>query len=210
MNNVRIFCEGKSDQRFLRDFISVNYDINITDEELKKNQKIYCLEGWSKLENLKTTITENFSEYTSLIFLDADDEKTKGKKGLRETRSYVDGLMQNWNWNKYDAFVFPNNNEQTGEIEDFFENIIKQENKTIFDCWTDFENCLSKTKRFNIPAKKSKIYVYHEALHGNSNSEKNKCKDSGRDFKNTDLWCDLNSDNPYLNSLRGFLDKYLK
>jgi hypothetical protein len=208
MNNVRIFCEGKSDQRFLRDFISVNYGIEISDKDL--NNKIHCLEGWNKLEKLRIRITEEFSEYTSLIFLDADDEKTEGKKGLQETKNYVDGLMQNWDWNKYDTFVFPDNNEQTGEIEDFFENIIKEENKTIFDCWADFENCLSKTERFNVPAKKSKIYVYHEALHGNSNSEKNKCKDSGRDFKNTDLWCELNSDNPYLNSLRDFLDKYLK
>ena len=87
MDKVRIFCEGISDQRFLRDFIYLNYNIEITDDELNKQEKIYRLKGgWSELKKLKNKITEDYSEYTSLIFLDADDENTKEKAGLEASK----------------------------------------------------------------------------------------------------------------------------
>lgn len=37
---IRIFCEGISDQRFLRDFLKVHYNIDISDKELKDNKLI--------------------------------------------------------------------------------------------------------------------------------------------------------------------------
>lgn len=208
MQNIRIFCEGISDQRFLRDFIHINYEIEIKDAEL--DNYIICLNGWPNLKKYRTRITEELSEFFSIIFLDADDESTPEKNGLIETSNYVDNLMNSWNWKNYDKFIFPNNSEENGEIEDFFENIINPKNKDIFVCWNNFEECLtSKDKKYNIPAKKSKIYMYHEVLHGNSNSEKNKCKDKGRDFKNSDLWELEVKNNDYLKVLKNFLDKYL-
>ena len=81
---------------------------------------------------------------------------------------------------------------------------------SIFECWDSFENCLTgKNKGYNIPAKKSKIYVYHEALHGDTNTEKEKCKDKMRDFKNTKLWELDVKQNVYLKTLKEFLDQYL-
>lgn len=211
MDKIRIYCEGLSDQRFLRDFISLNYNINITDKQLKDNTIIHCLGGWTNLSNVKTKITEEYSEYTSLIFLDADDIETPEKAGIEQTRKYIDDLMQSWNWKNYDKYVFPNNEDQEGEVEDFLENIINPKNLDIFDCWNLFENCLTvKDKGYKVPAKKSKIYLYHESLYGNTSSEKNKCKDSGRDFKDKNLW-DLEVDkNAYLKKLKTFLDQYLK
>lgn len=208
---VRIFCEGLSDQRFLRDFLSINYDIEVTDQQLKKNEFIFCLGGWSNLAKLKEKITNELEDYISLFFLDADDIHTSDKNGYDETVRFVDDLMKEWNWNKYGLFVFPNNVEKTGEVEDFLEKIINPKNKDIFDCWDNFESCLkSKNQSYNLPAKKSKIYVYHEALHGNSSSEKEKCKDKSRDFKSITLWETDVTKNDYLMSVKKFLDQYLK
>jgi hypothetical protein len=210
MDKVRIFCEGISDQRFLRDFIFLNYGIEISDKELNKNEFIHCLGGWTNLSNLKTKITDEFGEYFSLIFLDADDEATVGKRGLDETISYIDDLMTSWGWTNYDKFIFPNNNEKEGEVEDFLEKVINPKNADIFECWNGFEECLTKKgKGYNIPAKKSKIYVYHEVLHGNTDADKKKCKDPNRNFKDGNLW-DLDvENNAYLKALKEFLDKYL-
>jgi hypothetical protein len=210
MEKIRIFCEGISDQRFLRDFISLNYGFEITDNQLKKGEYIHCLNGWTNLKNLKNRITEENSEFTSVIFLDADDEHTNGKEGKEKTVCFVNDLMKSWNWEKYDLFVFPNNKEEFGEVEDFLEQIINMENNDIFECWNGFEECLTKkNKGYNIPAKKSKIYLYHEALHGNTNEEKNKCKDKERNFNNTKLWeTDINK-NESLMSVKQFLDQYL-
>lgn len=209
MEKIRIFCEGVSDQRFLRDFIELHYGLNISDKDLKDNKYIHRLNGWSNLEKLKTTITDELSDFVSVIFLDADDEKTVEKSGLVETNNYIDNLMISWGWTNYDKYIFPNNHDAVGEVEDFLQNIINPNNSDIFDCWNAFENCLSsKHKSFNVPAKKSKIYVYHEALHGDSSAEKEKCKDNGRDFKDGNLW-DLDvTTNEYLKPLKAFLDPY--
>lgn len=210
MEKVRFFCEGYSDQRFLRDFIEMNYGISITDKDLKDNKFIHCLEGWTNLSNLETKITEEFSEYTSLIFLDADDKNTVGKAGLEETIKFVDELMDRWKWTNYDKFIFPNNTEKEGEVEDFLERVINPKNSDIFECWNGFEDCLTKKgKAYNIPAKKSKIYLYHEVLHGSMSAEKEKCKDKGRNFKDGNLWELDVEKNEYLKALKEFLDKYL-
>lgn len=210
MENVIIFCEGVSDQRFLRDFIYLNYQFEITDKDLKANKYIHCLQGWANLKNLKHLIEELYTEKHSLIFLDADDHETPEKSGFVESNKYIDDLMKSWEWKNYDKYIFPNNKDE-GEFEDFLEKIINTNNSSVFECWEGFENCLTAGyKNFNIPAKKSKIYLYHEVLHRNTIKEKDKCKDSGRDFKDTKLW-DLDvKNNNYLIPLKTFLDKHLK
>lgn len=94
-STVRIFCEGISDQRFLRDFLKVHYDITVSDKELNDNKLIQNLGSWNKLKIQKEQITETFSEYTSLIFLDADDEKVTDKAGFDATIKFVTGITGN-------------------------------------------------------------------------------------------------------------------
>jgi len=207
--NIKIFCEGISDQRFIRDFLKVHYNIAITEDELKTNTIIHNLGSWNKLKDRKGLITGTYSEYTSLIFLDADDEKALEKPGFDATIKFVTELMTTWNWSKYDIFVLPNH-QDTGTIEDLLENVINKKHSQIFECWNEFENCLSKDKSLTIPAKKSKIYSYLECLHGVTNQEKDKCKDPNRDFQDESLWDIKNLENPYISKLKTFLDKHLK
>lgn len=207
--SVRIFCEGISDQRFLRDFLKIHYSIDILDKELNSNKYIQNLGSWNKLKVQKEQITETFSEYTSLIFLDADDEKVTDKAGFEATIKFVTELMATWNWSKYDIFVLPNH-QDTGTIEDLLENVINNTHSQIFECWNEFENCLSKDKSLTIPAKKSKIYSYLECLHGVTNQEKDRCKDSNRDFQDENLWEIKDLDNPYIKKLKDFFDIHLK
>lgn len=205
---IRIFCEGISDQRFLRDFLKVHYGINISDEDLKKNKIIENMGSWNKLTSLDLKIKESYSDYTSLVFLDADDEKVTDKPGFDATVKFVTELMTAWNWAKYDIFVLPNHQDK-GTVEDLLENVINKKHLQIFECWNEFENCLSKNKSFTIPAKKSKIYSYLECLHGVTNQEKDKCKDPNRDFQDESLWDIKDLENPYILKLKKFLDKHL-
>lgn len=207
--NIRIFCEGISDQRFLRDFLKAHYNITVSEDELKGNTYIENMGSWNKLKDRKKTITEKYSDYTSLIFLDADNEKVTDKPGFDATIKFVTELMATWNWSKYDIFVLPNH-QDTGTVEDLLENVINKKHKHIFDCWEKFENCLSVDDKLTIPAKKSKIYSYLECLHGVTNQEKDKCKDPYRDFQDENLWEIRNLENPYILKLKEFLDKHLK
>lgn len=208
--NIRIFCEGVSDQRFLRDFLKVHYNLDFSEKDLEQNNFINKLNSYNKLKDRKSLITETFSDFTSLIFLDADDKKVLDKAGFEGTNKFVNDLMTSWNWTKYAIFVLPNN-QDSGTIEDLLENVINKKHSQIFECWNEFENCLSKNdKSFTIPAKKSKIYSYLECLHGITNKEKDKCKDPFRDFKDENLWEIRNVENPYILKLKEFLDQYLK
>lgn len=138
-----------------------------------------------------------------------DDEKVTDKPGFDATIKFVTELMATWNWSKYDIFALPNH-QDTGTVEDLLENVINKKHSQIFECWNEFENCLSKDKSLTIPAKKSKIYSYLECLHGVTNQEKDKCKDPNRDFQDESLWDIKNLENPYILKLKTFLDKHLK
>ena len=80
---------------------------------------------------------------------------------------------------KNDKYIFPNNIENPKEKKIFLKKIINKENSDIFDCWNSFEKCLLDKNKGYGSCKKSKVYLYHEALIEN----KDNCKDSGRDFK---------------------------
>lgn len=196
-DKVRIICEGYADKRLLRDFISAYYNIELSEDELKANNLIRHIENWKNITKEKVSITKANSSYRTLIFLDADDEATKEKNGLKETKNFVKTLMKTWDWKEYDVFVFPNNQNELGTIEDLFENIINDENKEIFACWTEYEKCIQSFSKYKIPAKKSKIFTYKECLNSLGNYN----------FKDTNLW-DLNSS--YLNPLKQFLDKNIE
>ncbi len=80
------------------------------------------------------------------------------------------------------------------------------------ECWEDYENCLAtknekREKKLTIPAKKSKIYCYLEALVNKSNSEKEKIKDRNRNFLNAEHW---QLDSPKLLPLKEFLENNFK
>lgn len=202
--NIRIFCEGISDQRFLRDFLKVHYHLDFSDKELEQNNFINKLNSFNKLKDRKSLVTETFSEYTSLIFLDADDNKVIDKAGFEGTNKFVNDLMTSWNWTKYAIFVLPNN-QDSGTVEDLLENVINKKHSQIFECWNEFEKCISKDKSLKIPAKKSKIYSYLECL-----NEKDNCSDRNRNFQDENLWEIRNLENPYILKLKQFLDQYLK
>ena len=161
------------------------------------------------MKDRKGRITDENSDYYSLIFLDADDEKVTDKPGFDATVTFVTELMETWNWSKYGVFVLPNHKDK-GTVEDLLENVINKQHAQIFDCWSEFENCLSKNKSLTIPAKKSKIYSFLECLHGVTNQEKDKCKDPNRDFQNENLWEIRNLNNPYIKKLKDFFDLYIK
>ncbi len=201
--NIRIFCEGISDQRFLRDFLKIHYNLDFSDKELEQNNFINKLNSYNKLKDRKSLITETFSEFTSLIFLDADDKKVLDKAGFEGTNKFVNDLMTSWNWTKFDIFVLPNN-QDSGTVEDLLENVINKKHSQIFECWNEFEKCLSKDESLKIPAKKSKIYSYLECL-----NEKDNCSDRNRNFQDENLWEIRNLENPYILKLKEFLDQYL-
>ena len=81
------------------------------------------------------------------------------------------------------------------------------------ECWDKYEDSLKAINLpwkdgipLTIPAKKTRIYAYLEALLGSSRSEKEKIKEAKRDYLNKNHW-DLNAQ--ALHNLIDFLESNL-
>ncbi len=199
-----IFVEGVADSKFIRDFIQFHYPNNSFEFDIVETK------GWTNINNpqssdelIKNKMNQNFDNGgVNLIVFDADN-------------NFKDRFDMITNWGKsnqlqFELFLFPNNAD-SGDLETLLEQIINPSNIPIFECWDKYEKCLSLIKipnRMNplsIPARKTKIYGYLEALLGISRSQKEKIKESNRDYKNESHW-DLRSE-PVLR-LKAFFDNY--
>lgn len=203
MNKCKIYVEGIADQKFIADFISFHYNVSMIKVKFKdgkqiKNENLIDIEGKDSLHAVTPLLKINSAKNISnIIIFDADDNIESRRKELRD--------FKNENDVEFDFFLFPNDKDN-GELEELLVNIINSENKGIFDCWDNYENCLKKiSSDMTLPAKKTKIYAYLEPLHGKSKSQKKKIKEENRNYKNEKHWV-LN--NSYLNPLKTFLDKY--
>jgi len=203
---IRIFVEGIADSKFLNDFISHNYKINLSKED------IIVTKGWSNIlsqksdgEFIKNQMTKNSDNNgTNLIIFDADKDHSKRLKEIIEWR-----VKNNLD---FEIFLWPNNKE-SGDLETVLERIINPKNAPIFECWSAYEDCLKSKKiegretPLTIPAKKTKIYGYLEALLGETKSQKDNIKEKEREYKTLEHW-DLNSE--HLNELKEFLNNHFQ
>jgi hypothetical protein len=204
--NVKIFVEGTADKKFLEDYINYIFpDIKVS------NQTIIDTGGWtniiSKKEKGEDIINQmqrnNADDGINLVIFDADNDFSARKKEIEQWRT--DKNLD------FELFLFPNNTE-TGTLEDLLEKIILDKNQPIFDCWNGYERCLqSKTilgreKPLTMPAKKTKIYGYLEALLGETKKEKEQIKERERNYTNAEHW---NLDADYLNTLKEFMRMFV-
>ena len=151
-----------------------------------------------KFANQMRTMSANGG--INLVVFDADDDIEARRKELLAIKEQF-GV-------EFELFLLPNNNE-TGALEDLLENIINPNNKPIFECWEGYEKELVKLDipgrtppPLTTPAKKTKIYGYLEAYHGETKREKELIKEANRNYADPKLW-DLDAE--YLGALKGFM-----
>ncbi|MDR3243827.1 MAG: hypothetical protein LBT79_03665 [Elusimicrobiota bacterium] len=192
--SVKIFVEGIADKKFMSDYLAhimPSYQID--------NEMIIDCSGWtSRSEFIKNEMKYNTDNGAiNLVIFDADKSFSIREQEIKNILS--DSL--------FELFLFPNNKD-AGTLEDLLEQIIVEKNKPIFDCWNAYEICLKNKqiagydKPLTVPAKKTKIYAYLEALLGSTKEEKRKIKEKERNYRNKEHW---NLDSKYLESLKIFL-----
>lgn len=151
-------------------------------------------------------IKNNFDQNTiqgiqNIVLLDADDD-------FQARKEEIEGYLQEMT---FEFFLLPDN-QSPGDLETLLARIINPANQTIFDCWNTYETCLqaqpnlqSPNGRFTLPAQKTKIYAYLEALVGETKSQKELIKEANRNYTLPAHW-NLNS--PALLPLKQFLTSY--
>jgi hypothetical protein len=221
-NFVQIFAEGDGDVKFISDYIA-HIVPGATVKILKGKVahismddvpeiKVQGLNGWTDIQHVHNQFIQNTANNgVNLIIFDADSIENEG--GFTKRKQDIGDKMKGLS---HEIFLFPNN-QGDGALECLLENIINKKNTPIFECWGKFEICLQEhaskeiyqedeNKKLTTPAKKSKIYVYLEALLGKTKEEKKRIKDPNREYQNSEYW---NLDADYLNPLKEFLLKYL-
>lgn len=200
-NLFTIYVEGIADVAFIKQYIHHLWNVVVGENN------ILSLDGWT---NLKGTTwqqrmrTNTANDVINIVILDAD-------KDIDARRADILNWKQQ-NGLEFELFLLPNDKD-TGALEDLLENIINPNNKPIFDCWEDYEKALVELDipgrtppPLTIPAKKTKIYGYLEALLGPTKVEKELIKERNRKYDNTMHW---NLDAGYLGTLKEFLEKFL-
>ena len=191
-----IVVEGIADETFIRQYLYHLFGQKVPDNFiLRTNGK----------DNLKSSVAINRMRSMTdqgginLVIFDADNNFETRRASILEWKKQ-NGL-------EFELFLLPNNQDK-GELEDLLENIINPNNRPIMDCWEHYEKELvtldipgRTPPPLTIPAKKTKIYGYLEALLFESESDKKKIKEREREYHNALHW---NLDAEYLSFLKEF------
>ncbi len=214
MSGIYIYTEGIADVKFLKDFIEYNFfnkedlqKLDTKNREFKNDQykfSIKSIDGIGNLEKIINSVKEKSDAGMEILFIfDADRDINNG--GFSVRKEEVEKILQTYSIENYEIFLFPNN-ENDGDLEDLLSSIINAKNNGIFECWDGYENCLSnKEGNYTLPARKTKVYAYLEALLGKTNDSKKLIKEENRNYKNEDHWT-LN--HKKAEPLKIFLEKY--
>ena len=196
-----IVVEGIADETFIRQYLYHLFGQKVPENFiLKTNGK----------DNLKSSVAINRMRSMTdqgginLVIFDADDDCEARRASILEWKEQ-NGL-------EFELFLLPNNQDK-GELENLLENIINPNNRPIMECWEHYEKELvtldipgRTPPPLTIPAKKTKIYGYLEALLGTSENDKKKIKEREREYDNALHW---NLDAEYLLPLMEFLEKWI-
>lgn len=191
-----MLVEGVADEVFMKAYVK---KIGIPDDivSIKRCEGYTSLQTQAFVNELQKNIDRGGK---NLVVFDADED-------CRSRRDHLMFIKEKIKVD-FDLFLFPNNSD-AGALENLLEKIINPENQCILDCWTGYENSLSKCiipwknpQTPTTPAYKTKIYGYLEALTGTTKEEKKKIKEKERDYLDVNLW-DL--DSAALNPLKEFL-----
>jgi hypothetical protein len=220
MKNLKIFCEGVTDQVFIADCLELLYKVNIRRKPKKNDNKKFNMTfdsgceivevgGCSMLTNdlfiqaMKETEELNG---TNIIIFDADfpsdvEGKGTGNRGFKSCVQKLEDIKKNHSV-KFEYLIWPNHSKD-GEIEDLLRQLIPKEREPILDCICTHQDCLKSLELLNLRiAEPKEIIGYY--LH-TSFQESNV---SRRDYKDSVFWnLDFESIDD-LNKLRQFLDLY--
>ena len=205
----RIFVEGDADKKFISDYFhhlfeedAPQHSINHTGD--LKGEKTGGYKKLSDEINIREMRINTDRGGVNIVIFDAD-------KDIRSRRKELLAIQQEFSV-EFELFLLPNDKD-AGALEDLLERIINPNNQPVMDCWQVYEDELGKVRiptktppTLTLPAKKTKIYGYLEALLGESNTQKEMIKEVKRNYEDTRHW---NLDAEYLEPLKGFLERYL-
>lgn len=190
MKDVIIVTEGKSDIKFLQDYVEEHFSLLLPLESFIDNSSNSLTQATS-VNNIRLSID---SGKEVLLIFDADNPDYDG------TLKYLKEQKKKFSL-EFKTFLFPNNKDK-GNLEMLLRSIVSESKKPVFACIEQYSSCLSKTniehlRNFDI---KAQMYVFVDSFDIGG-----KGKEEKRNYREKELW---NLHHNYLLPLRDFLTPY--
>ncbi len=217
---ITIFVEG-NESLFLQKLI-LHILPGLTEEEVRITKSIekpgenisriniFEAGGFTSLHLAKPNFEKTIAYGgVNLVIFDADDV-SKQYGGCKARRSYLEETKTK-NKLEFGMFLFPDNHHD-GDYETLLESIIVEDHRSVINCFHAYQGCISaKSKGYNLPGNKEKMYSYVAVMPKGEDEEKrfkkrNKVKRDDFLFERSDIW-NLESEN--LQALKEFLLQFL-
>lgn len=184
-----LIVEGKSDIKFLQDFVRYRFKT-----ELSRDRFIEARGNSLKIAKTSLILAKNSSVNKQLVIFDAD-------KSVENTRTRITSEAKELGLEIQGQFYFPNNADP-GNLETLLKSAINPNCQGVLDCIDQYGHCLEEKA---VPGlrpfdEKSKVYIYVDSFEAGGSG-----KEDGRDYTEPRLW-DLNSES--LQPLYDFLSPY--
>lgn len=193
MSKVTIFVEGDSDELFLRQLIRKIYGIELG----VANQigGIIDMKGHNEQHNFKSKFYQSTEQgFQNIVFEDTD--LIKNNRGLGKVKQLLEKQRQE-NQIVFDDFIFPDDQQPEGSLEDILMNIVKEPKNEWVNCAKNYYTCLAGNG-FEIPDAHGRWKYMTGYL----------LEDKILNFADETTW--FTDENPYLKPLIDFLDKFFK
>jgi hypothetical protein len=192
MRDFKIFTESKADVKFIRDYVSSHFNIQLSSDFF------YELNSWAGYKSngsILTQIQQNVDLGKEIILiLDADNDFAQRQaEVLNDFEAY--NIPAN-------LFLFPNHS-QAGNLENLLCEIATE--RKLMQCFEAYESCI---KGYETPVIKSKVFAYLDALLPAINKKNNQhdlIQEPNRNYRNPAHW-DLY--HQYLQPLHRFLSPF--
>lgn len=182
-----IFVEGKTDKKFINDFLQVRFADRIQDWS-----EIQVIDGKDNLRNYKNRFKiSSDSGLTNLLIFDADNDA----KIQLENLNAIKGELNI----DFEVFLFPNNHS-SGNLESLLKKIATTQE--VFECIQAYGRCLNQLHNESLREidDKTSIFIYSDSFKNPTS------KGHYRDYTNENIW-NLNSE--ALSPLYDFLSDHI-
>lgn len=191
---LKIFAEGKGDVKFLKDYISHTFNVDLADNDFDP------IGGWSKYKSggklIQSIQQARFDQKEIVLILDADTDFDQRQREVRRDFETFNVSVK--------LFLFPKNYE-SGNLETLLAEVA--EKRTLMDCFLEYERCVAEYPK---PLNDARIYSYLDMLlHANPFDEQRQDmrKEEFRNYRNPAHW-DLH--HAALEPLKSFLTPFFE
>lgn len=192
MNKATIFVEGVNDELFLRRLIKKVYgfDLGVTGQV----GGVFVMGGNNREHFFQPKFDQStVAGFQNLVFEDADLEKDA--RGLVKVKQLLVEQRQT-NQISFEDFIFPNDTDLEGSLENILLNIVKPPKSEWVNCGQKYFECLASNGKVYDKKQQWDFLTSHLI------------NDKNLNFSDEATW--FIDGNPYLEPLIKFLDKFFK